>query len=77
MVVRSLCRAWGPAEVSAVAVHGVTGKLFWAVYTGTQARVCPRHQGGEGGGGDAGSLLLGVLPPELAASHARAWIHTP
>ena len=29
------------------------------------------------GGGDAGSLLPGVLPPELDASHARAWTDTP
>ena len=29
------------------------------------------------GGGDAGSLLPGVLPPELGASYARAWIDTP
>ena len=25
----------------------------------------PRHQGGGRGGGDAGSLLPGVLPPEF------------
>ena len=81
MVVRSLCRAWGPdvqktAEVSAVAVHGVTGRLFWAVYTGTRPGVPPPSGRGRGGG-DAGSLLPRVLPPELAASHARAWIDTP
>ena len=29
------------------------------------------------GGGDAGSLLPGVLPPELVASYARAWSDTP
>ena len=29
------------------------------------------------GGGDAGSLLPGVVPPELVASYARAWSDTP
>ena len=50
------------AEVSAVAVHGVTGRLFWAVYTGTRPGVSPPSGRGRGGG-DAGSLLPGVLPP--------------
>ena len=64
------------AEFSAVAAHGVTGRLFWAVYTGTRPGV-PPPSGRRRGGGDAGSLLPGVLPPELGASHARAWIDTP
>ena len=54
------------AEVSAVAAHGVTGRLFWAVYTGTRPGVLPPSGRGRGGG-DAGSLLPGVLPPELGA----------
>ena len=37
----------------------------------------PRHQGGEGVAGDAGSLLPGVLPPELVASSARARTDSP
>ena len=50
------------AEVSAVAAHGVTGSHFWAVYTGTRPGVPPPLGRGRGGG-DAGSLLPGVLPP--------------
>ena len=57
------------AEVSAVAFHGVMGRLFWAVYTGTRPGVPPPSGRGRGGG-DAGSLLPGVLPPELVASQA-------
>ena len=33
----------------------------------------PTIRVGKGWAGDAGSLLPGVLPPELVASHARAW----
>ena len=40
------------------------------------ARVPPPSGRGRGGG-DAGSLLPGVLPPELVASYARAWSDTP
>ena len=54
------------AEVSAVADHGVTGRLFRAAYTGTRPGVPPPSGRGRGGG-DAGSLLPGVLPPELVA----------
>ena len=39
--------------------------LFWAVYTGTRPGVPPPSGRGRGGG-DVGSLLPGVLPPELA-----------
>ena len=45
----------------------VDGWLFWAVYTGTRPGVPPPSGRGRGGG-DAGSLLPGVLPPELGAS---------
>ena len=66
------------AEVSAVAAHGVTGRLFFFLgrvhrYT---ARVPPPSGRGRGGG-DAGSLLPGVLPPELVASYARARTDSP
>ena len=50
--------------------------FFWAVYTGTRPGVPPPSGRGRGGG-DAGSLLPGVLPPELVASYARAWSDTP
>ena len=44
--------------------------LFWAVYAGTRPGV--RRPSGRGrGGGDAGSLLPGVLPPnQLHSTHA-------
>ena len=64
------------AEISAVAFHGVTGRLFSAVYTGTRPGFPPPSGRGRGGG-DAGSLLPGVLPPELGASHARARTDSP
>ena len=64
------------ADFSAVAAHGVMGRPFWAVYTGTRPGV-PLPSGRGRGGGDAGSLLPGVLPPELVASYARAWSDTP
>ena len=48
------------------AAHGVTGRLFWAVYTGTRPGVPPSSGRGRGGG-DTGSLLPGVLPPQLGA----------
>ena len=35
--------------------------------TQVHGQAFPRHQGGEGVAGDAGSLLPGVLPPELVA----------
>ena len=46
-------RAWGPdlqktAEVSAVAVHGVTGLVFRAVYTGTRPGGSPAIRAGKG-----------------------------
>ena len=50
--------------------------LFRAVYTGTRPGVPPPSGRGRGGE-DAGSLLPGVLPPELVASYARAWSDTP
>ena len=50
---------------------------FLGPCTQVHGRADPRHQGGKGGGGDAGSLLPGVLPPELGASSARAWTDTP
>ena len=40
--------------------------LFWAVYTGTRPGLPPPSGRGRGGG-DAGSLLPGVLPLELVA----------
>ena len=43
--------------------------LFRAVYTGTRPGF-PPPSGWGSGGGDAGSLLPGVLPPELVASQA-------
>ena len=49
------------AEVSAVAAHGVTGRLFRAVRTGTRPGVPPPSGWGRGGG-DAGGLAP-VLPP--------------
>ena len=51
-VLVSTCRI--TAEVSAVAFHGVTGRLFWAVYTGTRPGF-PCHQGGEGVAGTPGA----------------------
>ena len=51
------------AEVSAVAVHGVTGRLFLGRVHRYTARVDPPPSGRGRGGGDAGSLLPGVLPP--------------
>ena len=58
------------AEVSAVAFHGVTGRFFFfflgRVHRYT-ARGSPVIRAGRGGR-DAGSLLPGVLPPELGAS---------
>ena len=36
------------AEVSAVAFYGVTGRLFWAVYTGTRPGVSPAIRAGKG-----------------------------
>ena len=45
----------------------VDGLAFLAVYTGTRPGVPPPSGRGRGGG-DAGSLLPGVLPPELVAS---------
>ena len=44
------------------AVHGVMGWVFRAVYTGTRPGFPPPSGRGRGGG-DAGSLLPGVLPP--------------
>ena len=52
------------------------GKAFWTVYTGTRPGVLPPSERGRGGG-DAGSLLPGVLPPELVASSARARTDSP
>ena len=52
------------------------GKAFLGRVHRYTARVPPPSGRGRGDG-DAGSLLPGVLPPELAASHARAWIDTP
>ena len=40
------------------AVHGVMGRLFWGRVHRYTARGDPRHHGG-----DIGSLLPGVLPP--------------
>ena len=50
------------AEVSAVAVHGVTGRLSGPC-TQVHGHVFPLPSGRRRGGGDAGSLLPGVLPP--------------
>ena len=50
------------AEVSAVAFHGVTGRLFLGCVHRYTARVPPPSGRGRGGG-DARSLLPGVLPP--------------
>ena len=52
------------------------GKAFLGRVHRYTARVPPPSGRGRGGG-DAGSLLPGVLPPELGASHARAWTDTP
>ena len=41
-------------------------RFFRAVYTGTRPGLTPAIRAGKGGG-DAGSLLPGVLPPELGA----------
>ena len=50
---------------------GGSAVLVWLVFFGPCTQVhgqgFPRHQGGERGGGDAGSLLPGVLPFELVA----------
>ena len=58
-------------DVPVVQLHrccsSVDGWLFLAVYTGTRPGVPPPSGRGRGGG-DAGSLLPGVLPPELGAS---------
>ena len=43
-------------------VRGLMGRLFWAVCTGTRPGV-PPPSGRRRGGGDTGSLLPGVLPP--------------
>ena len=42
------------AGFSAVAALDVTGRLFWAVYTGTRPGF-PRHLGGEGVAGTPGA----------------------
>ena len=55
------------------AVRGLTGWLFWVVYTGTRPGVTPPSGRGRGGG-DTGSLLPGVLPPNSV--HAHAFIST-
>ena len=55
--------------VSAVAFHGVTGRLFLGRAHRYTARVPPPSGRGRCGE-DAGSLLPGVLPPELVASQA-------
>ena len=65
-------RAWGPdvqktAEVPAVAVHGVTGCLLGPC-TQVHGQVVPPPSGRGRGGGDAGSSLPGVLPPNLVHS---------
>ena len=52
------------AEVSAAAVHGVTG-FVGAVHTGTRPGVSPTIRVGKGWWGRRG--LPGVLPPELGA----------
>ena len=52
------------------------GAFLWAVYTGTRPGVSPPSGRGKGGG-DAGSLLPGVLPPKLGASRAVVWRNTP
>ena len=43
------------AEFSAVAVHGVTGCLFWAVYTDTRPGVTPAIRAGNGVAGTPGA----------------------
>ena len=53
-------RAWSPvvqktAEVSAVAAHGVMGRLFLGRVHRYTARGFPRHQGGEGVAGTPGA----------------------
>ena len=53
-----------------------TGLAFLGRVHRYTARVPPPSGRGRGGG-DAGSLLPGVLPPELVASYARAWTDTP
>ena len=55
------------AEFSAVAVHGVTGRLFLGRVHRYTARGDPRHQGGEGVAGTPGVRLPGVLPLQLGA----------
>ena len=51
------------AEVSAVAFSGVMGRLFFGPCTQVHGQWFPPPSGRGRGGGDAGSLLLGVLPP--------------
>ena len=55
MTIKAMCPdVQNTAEFSAVAAHGVMGRLFWAVYTGTRPGF-PRHQGGEGVAGTPGA----------------------
>ena len=49
--------------------------LFRAVCTGTRPGLTSAIRAGRGGG-DAGSLLSCVLPPELGASRGRIWTDT-
>ena len=58
------------AEVSAVAFHGVTGRLFWAVYTGTRP-VFPCHQGGEGVAGTPGACSQVFCHPIRCIARTR------
>ena len=58
------------AEVSAVAFHGVTGRLFRAVYTGTRPGF-PRHQGGEGVAGTPGACSQVFCHPIRCITRTR------
>ena len=53
------------------------GMSFFGPCTQVHGQGFPPPSGRGRGGGDAGSLLPGVLPPELVASYARAWSDTP
>ena len=71
-----LRQGMGSRRVSAVAVHGVTGRLFRAVYTGTRPGVSAAIRAGKGWRGRR-ELAPRCSATQLGASHARARTDSP